>query len=113
MKEEQFKLSEIYPRRDMEIDAMREIVRAFEALDDQARGRVIDWAFARYVMDPVSPSENATPEPGNGEDTNTCRYCGEVIVRVNDGWRHAGERKGHVASPADVMRLNFGGVIKP
>lgn len=59
----------------------------------------------------VSTSENATPVPAG--NPNTCRYCGEVIFGVNDGWRHAMGPKAHTASPRNVVHLEFGGPVKP
>lgn len=59
----------------------------------------------------VSTSENVTPVPvGN---PNACRYCGDVIFAFNDGWRHAKGPKGHAASPANIVHLEFGGPVNP
>lgn len=73
MREKHISLTELHlPPADREIEAMTLIVRAFEHLDPEARGRVIDWAFARYV-ESVSTSENATPVPAGNNHWGAAR----------------------------------------
>lgn len=113
MREVHLSLGGIIPQPDREIQAIKAVAAALATLDDAARGRVIDWAFARYV-ESVSASENSAPVPAsNTPEAYACKHCGETIYAVacEWNWKHIGGTRDHAASPIEPnpnagMRIN-------